>query len=81
MTYDSEERRDSMYKFKSLRCPACSTVAMNLPEAEVMKLQGMRIRCENCGRNNSLTGFALNEVMSGKTPLPAIYEWETALDS
>jgi DNA-directed RNA polymerase subunit RPC12/RpoP len=70
-----------MYKFRSLRCFTCNSVILNLPEAEVTKLQGMNIRCENCGHHNSLSGVELNKALTEKLPLLATYEWEAALDS
>lgn len=69
-----------MYKFKSLRCPTCGSVVLNLPEAEVLKLQGMHIHCNNCGHHNRVSGFALSDLAAENAPLPQATLWEIALD-
>lgn len=44
-----------MYKFKSLKCYNCNSVLLNLPESEIVKLNGLNFQCECCGHQNLLS--------------------------
>lgn len=44
-----------MYKFKSLKCYNCNSVLLNLPESEIIKLNGLNFQCECCGHQNLLS--------------------------
>lgn len=46
-----------MYTYKSLRCYNCKSIILNLPEVEVLKLDGLNFLCECCGHQNLLTEF------------------------
>ena len=58
-----------MFNFKSLTCYKCKSVMFNLPEMEVVKLNGMHFRCECCGHVNLLNGFRLLKINHRNLPL------------
>lgn len=45
-----------MYNFMTLRCCHCHSVILNLPEPEVVKLDGLTFQCECCSHQNRLAG-------------------------
>lgn len=48
-----------MYNFKTLKCSNCSTVILNLPEAEVKKIDGATLQCDCCDHLSILSGSQL----------------------
>lgn len=54
-----------MYKFVTLRCYHCQSVILNLPEAEITKLNGLNFQCECCGHQNLLEKFRFNKGSDG----------------
>ncbi|MCX7748557.1 MAG: hypothetical protein N2645_16965 [Clostridia bacterium] len=65
-----------MYNFKSLRCYNCKSVILNLPEAEISKLNGLNFQCECCGHQNLLTEFKFHEG-TNNDPLLNILNFES----
>lgn len=51
-----------MLNIKTLRCSNCNSVLFNLPESEVIKLNGSNFFCECCGQMNILEDFHFNKV-------------------
>ncbi|NMB33892.1 MAG: hypothetical protein GX992_06650 [Clostridium sp.] len=43
-----------MYSFTTLFCYNCKSALLNLPETEVLKLDGLNFVCECCGHQNLL---------------------------
>ncbi|MCX7708828.1 MAG: hypothetical protein N2484_03150 [Clostridia bacterium] len=53
-----------MKKFKTLKCYHCSSVVANLPETELLKLNGLTFRCECCNHKNQLHEFEFKECLN-----------------
>lgn len=54
-----------MYHFKTLTCHHCNSVLLNLPSAEIEKLNGMTYQCECCGHQNILADSKFHSVANG----------------
>lgn len=65
-----------MYKFKTLHCQHCKSVMLNLPESEILKLNGLNFQCENCGHQNLLLDFKFHKPVH-KDPSLNIYTYES----
>jgi RNase P subunit RPR2 len=61
-----------VFNFKSLTCYKCKSVMFNLPEMEVIKLNGLHFRCECCGHVNLLNEFRLLKTIHRNIPLSCI---------
>jgi uncharacterized Zn finger protein len=61
-----------VFNFKSLTCYKCKSVMFNLPEMEVIKLNGLLLRCECCGHVNLLNEFKLLKTTYIKLPFSSI---------
>lgn len=46
-----------MLNIKTLRCSKCNSVLFNMPETEIVKLNGSNFFCECCGQMNILEGL------------------------
>lgn len=55
-----------MTKFKTLKCYKCFSVIANLPENEVLKLNGLTFRCECCNHKNVLSGTKFEKCADDK---------------
>ena len=63
-----------MYNFKTLRCFNCASVIVNLPESEIIKLNGLTFRCECCNVKNLLQGLKFNgDPKDSKTTISCSY--------
>lgn len=65
--------RDWMFNFKTLKCGHCQSVIINLPESEVLKLNGSSLHCEICSHHNTLTGFELHLQPEGELHSPPFH--------
>jgi hypothetical protein len=46
-----------MRNTKNLKCYHCNSVIIDLPESEIIKLNGLNFRCECCNNENLLSGL------------------------
>lgn len=61
-----------MYNFKTLHCYHCKSVVFNLPEMEIMRLEGMHYRCECCGHMNLLNDLRFLKSIDESIPFNVI---------
>lgn len=50
--------------FNTIRCCICESVLLNLPEEEIIRLNGLTFRCESCGHKLVLNGTNVSKAIS-----------------
>lgn len=66
-----------MQNFKTLKCCHCRSVVLNLPETEVIKLDGLTFLCECCGHKNTLENLNFSRCKQSESSLN-IFALETS---
>jgi hypothetical protein len=61
-----------MFNVKSLVCYNCNSVMLNLPEKEIVKINGLNFRCECCGHLNMLQKFEFLKTIDKNLSLDTI---------